>query len=487
MFKAFGLDQSERGAGWTGEDDAKSTGADGELAMADDDGPGDFDAKKDESGARGSAGPALGRAASASGAGAAMKTSGGYAEPASAAPKAKAPAEEARKPAKRSYDFAEGESARSEPYAPPPRPAPAPANPYGAAQAAPGAAPSPMTPSPAPSRSREVASDLGTAYEVRPPPPPPPPRFRWVPMKKVWERVGHIVTPPTPPTAASPDAIAQAERAVQENDLKREAVKKLYTLYFLSGDIQRASSVAEKWSEKDPLDPDALTARADVAAARGDRDLAIRILGSVVDVRPGDHKAQWRLARLNRWAGRPELGCRFSMAVAQIRTGDAKLIVEAVRCARDIGHAEVAGDLMSGADAAARRIIDSLLGEAQQDPSALSGDLRLEARWDGGDDLDLAMLHQEGRMSWLGAPTKAIISARDVQSTSREALALRGGSVGDYVVEITRPVGHSGVVRGTVDISAPGGDRRSVPFVLDGERVRVALVKVTARSKLVPL
>jgi hypothetical protein len=337
------------------------------------------------------------------------------------------------------------------------------------------------------SRPREAASDLGTAYEVRPPPPPPPPRFRWVPMKKVWERVGHIVTPASPPASASPDAIAQAERAVQENDLKREAVKKLYTLYFLSGDIQRASSVAEKWSEKDPLDPDALTARADVAAARGDRDLAIRILGSVVDVRPGDHKAQWRLARLNRWAGRAELGCRFSMAVAQIRTGDAKLIVEAVRCARDIGHSEVAGDLLSGADAATRRVIDSMLGETPLDPSALSGDLRLEARWDGGDDLDLAMLHQEGRMSWLGAPTKAIISARDVQSTSREALALRGGSVGDYVVEITRPVGHSGVVRGTVDISAPGGDRRSVPFVLDGDRVRIALVKVTARSKLVPL
>jgi DNA-directed RNA polymerase specialized sigma24 family protein/tetratricopeptide (TPR) repeat protein len=488
MFKAFGLDQSERGAAWTGEDEAKSTGAEGELAMADDEGPGDFDAKKDESRAR-NGGPGVGRSASATSGGAAMKAGVGYAEPASAAaPKAKAPAQEARKPypAKRSFDFAEGESARREAYAPP-RPAPAPANPYAAAEAAPGAAPSPMPSSPAGSRPRELTSDLGTAYEMRPPPPPPPPRFRYVPMRKVWERVGHIVTPPSPPAAASPDAIAQAERAVQENDLKREAVKKLYTLYFLSGDIQRASSVAERWSEKDPLDPDALTARADVAAARGDRDLAIRILGSVVDVRPGDHKAQWRLARLNRWAGRAELGCRFSMAVAQIRTGDAKLIVEAVRCARDIGHAEVAGDLMSGADTAARRIIDSLLGEAPQDPSALSGDFRLEARWDGGDDLDLAMLHQEGRMSWLGAPTKAIISARDVQSTSREALALRGGSVGDYVVEITRPVGHSGVVRGTVDISAPGGDRRSVPFVLDGERVRVALVKVTARSKLVPL
>jgi hypothetical protein len=175
------------------------------------------------------------------------------------------------------------------------------------------------------------------------------------------------------------------------------------------------------------------------------------------------------------------------MAVAQIRPGDAKLIAEAVRCARDIGHADVASDLVAAADNTVQRAVDGLLAQAQQDPSALSGDLRLEARWDGGDDLDLAMLHQEGRMSWLGAPTKAVITARDVQSTSHEALAVRGGSVGDYVVEITRPGGHSGSVRGTIDISAPGGDRRSVPFVLDGDRVRVALVKVTARSRLVPL
>lgn len=485
MFRAFGLDQSDRTTTWTGEDEAKSTGADGELAMADDADAlqNGSDRKKDE------AGPALGRA---SGGGlaalGAMKGGGAsYEEPAA---KAKAPAAARPSPAKRyaPMDLAEGESSRSESaYAQPPAPSPAPAPNSYAAQGAPAGAPRPTASSAGAFEMRDKAADLGTAYEVRPPPTPPPQRFRWVPMKKVWERVGHIVTPAMSPSAASPEAIAAAERAVEENDLKREAVKKLYTLYFLSGDIQRASSVAEKWSEKDPLDPDALTARADVAAARGDRDLAIRILGSVVDVRPGDHKAQWRLARLHRWAGRAELGCRFSLAVAQIKTGDAKLIAEAVRCARDVGHADVASDLMSGADGPTQRSVDLLLAEAPLDPSALSGDFRLEARWDGGDDLDLAMLHQEGRMSWLGAPTKAIITARDVQSTSREALALRGGSVGDYVVEITRPAGHSGVIRGTVDISAPGGDRRSVPFTLDGDRVRVALVKVTARSKLVPL
>jgi hypothetical protein len=174
------------------------------------------------------------------------------------------------------------------------------------------------------------------------------------------------------------------------------------------------------------------------------------------------------------------------MAVAQIRSTDEKLLAEAVRCARDVGEATVASDLMAAASDATRREASALLEKPPSDSSDLSGDLRLEATWDGGDDLDLAMVHTEGRISWLGAPTRAVISARDVQSTSREGLALRGGSPGDYVVEITRPAGHTGTIHGTVDISA-AGDHRSVPFSIDGDRARVALVRVTTRPRLVPL
>ena len=50
-------------------------------------------------------------------------------------------------------------------------------------------------------------------------------------------------------------------------------------------------------------DPEAITARADVLSASGDRAGAIRVLGSVIDVRPGDIAAQKRLARLERWRG----------------------------------------------------------------------------------------------------------------------------------------------------------------------------------------
>ena len=175
------------------------------------------------------------------------------------------------------------------------------------------------------------------------------------------------------------------------------------------------------------------------------------------------------------------------MAAAGVRTTDPKILVEAVRCARDVGRTELASDLMALADEPTRRAADPLFAASLPDPSALSGDLKLEATWDGGDDIDLAMLAPDGgRVSWLGAPTRAIISARDVQSTSREGLALKGSSPGDYVVELTRPLGHRGTVRGTVSVFA-AGERRAIPFVLDGSSTRVALLHITTRSRLVPL
>ncbi len=458
MFRAFGLHQDEQPAVYTGDDDAVSTGADGETAVRDPEQQNlpEATAKKDEVGSteayagdrdeKEAAGGGL-----ASGSGAAM-------------PKA-APASAAAEPAMRARASEAEDGALAHAYAPPP-------------------------PAGAPLRRTDDRPMLMPPGDPSPLEPEVPERYwprRYVPMRKIWERIGRIVTSTTLPASVTPEAIARAERDAAANALDRDAVKRLYTLYFLSGDVDRASHVAEEWSAKDPLDPDALTARADVAAARGERELAIRILGSVVDVRPGDHKAQWRLARLRRWAGQAALGCRNSLAIAQIRSTDARLLEEAVRCERDLGNADVASALTAAASDATRTAADALLAVPAPDASALLGDLRLQATWDSGDDLDLSLLPSDGnRVSWLGAPTKAIITARDVESTSREGLALQGGAPGDYVVEVTRPEGHTRTVRGSVDITA-AGERRSVPFVLDGQRMRVALVKISAKSRLVPL
>jgi tetratricopeptide (TPR) repeat protein len=257
-------------------------------------------------------------------------------------------------------------------------------------------------------------------------------------------------------------------------------------LYELSGDLRRAAELAEHWSDKDPLDPEALTARADLAAQHGDRNLAIRILGSVVDVRPGDVKAQKRLARLHRWAGRPAVGCRHAVAISQLRQDDEELLAEAVRCSRRTGEGRLASEMLAAATEKTRQAAERLLKD-DVDDTKLSGDLQLEASWSGGDhDLDLGLLHPDGhRVSWLGAPTRSVITATDVTSKRHEGLALRGAKPGEYVIEIVRASG-VGSVSGEVNVRV-ADQRRSIPFTLDGDRAALGVARISMHSNLVPV
>jgi tetratricopeptide (TPR) repeat protein len=432
MFRAFGLDNQRRVATWTGDDEDESADADGEIV---------YESADDALG--------VGRLGTA------------YAP----APAAK----RARKPKARRLS------------APDPWDGP--------------------TSAAAPAAGASGASDRGAAKEEargvldfdepplprrRPRPLPRPRRRRMVPMRKVWDRAGSVDASSVTPSDVDAGAIAEAERAA-EGDLHRDALSRLYELYFRAGRLDDASQVAERWSAKDPLDAGALTARADVAAARGERDLAIRILGSVVDVRPGDHKAQWRLARLHRWAGNPKLGCRHSLAVSQIRPNDAKLLVEAVRCSRDTGQMALADRLLAATDEATRKQTEVLSKTPPPDPDALRGDLKLEATWEGGLDLDLALIHPDGhRVSWLGAPTRSVISARDVLSPRREGLALRGAKPGQYVIEVTRAGPSGPELRGTVEVTV-GKTKKRLPFKLSGSVLRLGVAKVFMKSRLVPL
>jgi hypothetical protein len=248
-------------------------------------------------------------------------------------------------------------------------------------------------------------------------------------------------------------------------------------------------------AEADDLTQDTLLAaydgfssyRADLAARSGDRDWAIRMLGSVVDVRPGNVRARRRLARLHRWAGRPAMGYRHSIGIAQLRDQEAKLLAAAVRCGRETGESEIVDRMLGAAEQKVRKAAEALLGKPQDATEKLRGDLRLEAAWSGtGHDLDLALLHPDGhRVSWLGAPTRSVITATDVQSTSRDGLALRGGKPGNYVIEVVRAKGH-GPVAGSVAVTV-AGTKRTIPFTLEGPRTTLGLAKITMQPRLVPL
>ncbi len=451
MFKAFGLENQRTVPLWTGEDDTHSTGVDGNQRFDADDALGDSLGSSGGLADLGSANSGFGL-----GAGAVAKSAPKPSAPRSRAPRASAPLEES--------------ADKEERWAPPP----------------PRSAPKRKTRSRANCRPDDLMCLMRSAERDERPQPRWEGRRQWIPMRKVWERTGTISFPPAPLSAASGPELSRLEARVQDNPLSRDALKALYAGYMLAGDLDRADELAERWSDKDPMDADALTARADVAAQRGDRKLAIRILGSVVDVRPGEHKAQWRLARLHRWAGRAQQGCRHSSAVAQITTTDPKLLTEAVRCARDTGQERLADELLLSADDKTRLASERLLKSSKKDSDELSGDFRLEAEWDGAEhDLDLVIVHPDGfRVSWLGAPTRSVITATDVLSVHREGLALRGAKPGEYAIEVVRTDGSPGSVRGNVKLRV-GKTTRDLPFVLDGERTRIASVKVAMKSRLV--
>jgi hypothetical protein len=312
------------------------------------------------------------------------------------------------------------------------------------------------------------------------------PRPGMIPMRRIWQRTGQVLADRMTPKFASFTELARIEALHLREPNRREHVKKLYVLSTVTGDLTRARDLAETWSSKEPLDPEALTARADLAAQSGDRALAIRILGSVLDVRPYDGKARERAARLQRWSGQPQLACRLSVANAELLPSNASYLAEAVRCARDTGEGALAGDLLALAETKVRTLAEKLLAERAPDTGELVGDLRVEATWDGNADLDIALLDAEGhRISWLGAPTRALISARDVQSSGREALALRGAAPGEYVLQIVRASGAT-PARGQLTVFI-AGTRRTLPFVLDGTRANVGIARISMESRLVPL
>src|SRR5690606_28345819 len=93
---------------------------------------------------------------------------------------------------------------------------------------------------------------------------------RMVPMRRVWERQAAVFPGRSTPADVTSEAIAKAEAAASVDQNRRKALIDLFALHARAGDLGRAEALAERWAEKEALDPEALTARADLAARRGD-------------------------------------------------------------------------------------------------------------------------------------------------------------------------------------------------------------------------
>lgn len=437
MFKAFGLDRRASAPAFTGEQQAES-------ASSESDTPREEEAK---------AGDVAGPMAAAT-----------------AAPVAKG---KASRPMSMDDDIGQGSLGGA---MPPPAPPAAASEPWGPAadKAASRAAPAKKMPAQA-----NPFDDGGAGWGRRRPPP-----RRFVPMRRVFDR--HVSFAASSSFTANAGKLASAESAVSAAPNSRDKTVELFTLYSTLGRLGEAQELSAKWAGRDALDPDALLARADLAARQGDRDRAVRILGGLADVRPGDRTIQARLADLHDAAGNAALACEHRITLAEMAPTEAKLLAAAVSCARSQGVIDVATALRFDASDKVREAMDKLAA-ASTTIKTPRGDMTISAEWIGGADVDIGLIDAQGkRTSWLGSATKGTVNGRDVKSTRNEALEISGLPQGNYVVEITRVGNGSEPVRGDVTVRF-GGEVTRLPFNLLGPRTEVGTVRVFFTSRLVPL
>lgn len=308
-------------------------------------------------------------------------------------------------------------------------------------------------------------------------------------MKKIFERKASFEATNTL-AAQNASKLLLAENTLAATPDSRDKTIDLFALYSTSGRIGEAQELTSKWASRDALDPDALLARSDLAARQGDRERAIRILGGLVDVRPGDRTMQTRLAELHEAAGNRALACEHRIALADMASDDAKLVAEAIRCANALGMTDLASLLRLDASAPVRTAIDKLLAQPAPITNAVvRGDIQVSAEWTGGVDLDIGLIDSKGRRtSWLGAGGKALVSARDATSTRAETIGLTGALSGSYIIEVARADGADAnvPVRGELTLKL-AGETRKVPFLLTGARAEVGTMRVFFTSRLVPL
>ena len=308
-------------------------------------------------------------------------------------------------------------------------------------------------------------------------------------MKKVFVRRATLHADGGP--AVSADKIVQARAAVAAAPDERAKHKDLARLLALSGQLDELGETLEKWSARDPLDVDVIVGRADVAARRGDRESSLRILGGALAasaLTPADaFTFAQAVARSYDRIGKPE-ACAFHVAAAELRSTDPEAVVRAVTCERAQGRGASADRWLASLDDAKRKAVSTTLAklEAQKSEGAF-GDLVVSATWNGGSDLDIALVDPAGRRA--GAVTR-MKGARVEAATARdhETVALSSGEAGSFLVEVVRAnaADATAPVSGTVTVKA-FGQTRAIPFTLTGARTQVGRVDVRWESELVPI
>jgi tetratricopeptide (TPR) repeat protein len=303
---------------------------------------------------------------------------------------------------------------------------------------------------------------------------------RMIPMRTVWTRVPSVTAYDgvSPSIAKAVDDFDTALRAAPDS---REKHRALVQALSYAGDIPRARDLAQRWLDRDRLDPQALGYEADLLGRDGQRDLGLRTLSGLVDLAPDRADLHERLVRAYESVGRMGQACGHRISLATLAPKDLSASAAAVRCLRSLGRDGDARIVLGEMPDAQRAQIEKA-ATAAAIPPRTDGELAIAAHWAGGADLDLSIVTPDGtRISWMGGKPDAVVT--DATSTERETLTARSIKKGNYLIEIARGTPSTGVVRGSVDVTVLGL-KRTLPFELSGERVVVGRLSIGLESHL---
>ena len=282
---------------------------------------------------------------------------------------------------------------------------------------------------------RAIDAILQSEAHARREAPSPPRGGRW--MRRTWRRQAEI--------GAAVGArnwdrkqVEELQAKYDENPESRDRTKALYLALSRAGDVDKALELAEKWWGKDRLDPEALERMALSEQSRGHGARALRLLGSMADLAPRDAALQERLASAYAAAGRTAESCAHRRALAALKPDDADAVAAAYQCLSWMGQTDRAEALIErfGNEMTRARLRSRLETSAPAAPD-VRGDLRVEATWDRPADLDLVLVHPDGRRStWMGGV--AGTAAKDADDDRREELGFRRLKTGLYRIEIVR-------------------------------------------------
>jgi len=308
-------------------------------------------------------------------------------------------------------------------------------------------------------------------------------------MRRVWFRTASIAAEDRPQVDLVKIEAARAALAVSPDARQRHA--ELAKLLVRQGSLADVEALALKWTERDPLDADALSLRATAKAWRGDREGSLRILSGMLASPSLSASVQFdvatALARAEDRAGHRGRGCALRLAAAESKPADMAAVAAAVACERDEGRSSSETRwLGSLKNDAARTRVSAAAAKSVSPGDATVGDVVVDASWDGSaaTDLDVGIVDPTGRrLAWASAARN--VRASDCTSMVHEALAVSSGGTGPFLVEMVRADGAAGEqpITGKLRITALGRTQ-VVPFVLTGSRVQVAHISIGMDSRL---